>query len=94
MHCLDPACASVCPVGALTKMKNGPVVYDDGKCIGCRYCMMACPFQIPKFQWSSAVPLIRKCDFCADRHRYRPGAGLRHRLPHRQPCSSATGTPC
>ncbi len=67
MHCNDPACASVCPVGALKKLANGPVVYDDERCIGCRYCMMACPFQIPKFQWSSAVPLIRKCDFCADR---------------------------
>jgi formate dehydrogenase iron-sulfur subunit len=67
LHCLDPACESVCPVGALTKLKEGPVVYDDEKCIGCRYCMMACPFQVPKFQWESAVPLIRKCDFCADR---------------------------
>jgi len=67
MHCLDPACVSVCPVGALVKLKEGPVVYDDDKCIGCRYCMMACPFQVPKFQWESAVPLVRKCDFCADR---------------------------
>ncbi len=67
MHCNDPACVSACPVAALDKLPNGPVVYDDERCIGCRYCMMACPFQIPKFQWSSAVPLIRKCDFCADR---------------------------
>ena len=67
MHCNDPACASVCPVGALEKMREGPVVYDDGKCIGCRYCMMACPFQIPKFEWGSAVPLVRKCDFCVER---------------------------
>ncbi len=67
MHCNDPACASACPVGALIKLPSGPVVYDDGKCIGCRYCMMACPFQIPKFQWDSAVPLVRKCTQCADR---------------------------
>jgi formate dehydrogenase iron-sulfur subunit len=67
LHCLDPACESVCPVGALIKLKDGPVVYDDDRCIGCRYCMMACPFQVPKFQWESAVPLVRKCDFCADR---------------------------
>ena len=67
MHCLDPACVSVCPVGALVKLKEGPVVYNDERCIGCRYCMMACPFQVPKFQWESAVPLVRKCDFCADR---------------------------
>ncbi len=67
MHCLDPACESVCPVGALKRLPEGPVVYNDDRCIGCRYCMMACPFQIPKFEWESAVPLIRKCTFCADR---------------------------
>ena len=67
MHCHDPACASACPVAALVKLPEGPVVYDDDRCIGCRYCMMACPFQIPKFQWESAVPLVRKCTFCADR---------------------------
>jgi len=67
MHCLTPACASACPVGALKKLPDGPVVYNDEICIGCRYCMMACPFQIPKFEWSKAIPLIRKCTFCADR---------------------------
>ena len=67
MHCQDPACVSACPVAALEKLPDGPVVYDDGKCIGCRYCMMACPFQVPKFQWESAVPLVRKCTFCAER---------------------------
>jgi formate dehydrogenase iron-sulfur subunit len=67
MHCEEPACASVCPVGAFEKLPNGPVVYDDVKCIGCRYCMMACPFRVPKFEWDSAIPLIRKCTFCADR---------------------------
>ncbi|MCJ7593627.1 MAG: 4Fe-4S dicluster domain-containing protein, partial [Desulfobacterales bacterium] len=67
MHCNDPACVSACPVAALEKLASGPVIYHDDRCIGCRYCMMACPFQIPKFQWSSAVPLVRKCTFCADR---------------------------
>ncbi len=67
MHCNDPACASACPVKALIKLPEGPVVYDDDKCIGCRYCMMACPFQVPKFEWESAVPLVRKCTFCAER---------------------------
>ncbi len=67
MHCVEPACVSACPVGAMTKTKEGPVVYADDKCIGCRYCMVACPFQIPKFQWDAAVPYVRKCDFCADR---------------------------
>ncbi len=66
MHCQTPACASACPVGALKKLPDGPVVYNDDLCIGCRYCMMACPFQVPKFEWESAVPLVRKCTFCAD----------------------------
>jgi formate dehydrogenase iron-sulfur subunit len=70
MHCEHPACASACPVGALRKTTEGPVIYDDRKCIGCRYCMIACPFGIPTFQWDKgllAQPLIRKCHFCFDR---------------------------
>lgn len=67
MHCLDPACATVCPVGALHKLDWGPVVYDAHKCFGCRYCMAACPFGIPRYDWSQAFPLIRKCTFCAGR---------------------------
>ncbi len=67
MHCIDPACVSVCPVGALEKLPNGPVIYHGERCIGCRYCMAACPFGIPKSQWEKALPLIQKCDFCADR---------------------------
>ena len=51
MHCQEPACASACPVGALKKTAAGPVVYDAGKCIGCRYCMLACPFQVPRYEW-------------------------------------------
>ena len=68
-HCLDPACASVCPVGALHKTARGPVVYDVEKCIGCRYCMVACPFNIPRYEWDSPVPQVRKCDMCIDRQR-------------------------
>jgi formate dehydrogenase iron-sulfur subunit len=67
MHCKEPACASVCPVGALTKLEEGPVIYDEKKCIGCRYCMQACPFQIPTYEWASALPRVRKCWFCYDR---------------------------
>ena len=66
MHCIDPACASVCPVGALKKLEEGPVVYDEDKCIGCRYCMQACPFQIPTYEWASVHPRVRKCWFCYD----------------------------
>lgn len=67
MHCEHPACVSACPVGALQKTTNGPVVYDAGKCIGCRYCMTACPFNVPRYDWHKAVPFIEKCNFCADR---------------------------
>ena len=71
MHCEDPACASVCPVAALRKTAEGAVTYDETKCIGCRYCMMACPFGIPRYEWSKAVPRVRKCILCheaATRH--------------------------
>ena len=67
MHCQDPACVSVCPVGALTKTAQGAVRYAGGKCIGCRYCMIACPFEVPKYEWSKLAPYVTKCDMCADR---------------------------
>ncbi len=68
-HCNDPACASVCPVGAIRKTAEGPVVYDGKKCIGCRYCMIACPNQVPKYQWTKLAPLVAKCDMCYERVR-------------------------
>ncbi len=61
MHCQDPACVSACPVGALYKKENGCVAYDVDKCIGCRYCMTACPYGIPKYDWNSPSPKINKC---------------------------------
>jgi formate dehydrogenase iron-sulfur subunit len=67
MHCISPACASVCPVAAFIKTPEGPVIYRDGRCIGCRYCMLACPFQVPTFEWESTRPWVQKCDFCAER---------------------------
>jgi formate dehydrogenase iron-sulfur subunit len=67
MNCLDPTCASVCPVAALRKSTLGPVTYEASHCIGCRYCMLACPFSVPKYEWNKAWPLVRKCDMCADR---------------------------
>jgi formate dehydrogenase iron-sulfur subunit len=67
MNCQDPACASVCPVGALRKTLDGPVTYDESRCMGCRYCMVACPFSVPKYEWSKVLPRVRKCDMCADR---------------------------
>lgn len=67
MHCNDPACASVCPVGAFRKTAEGPVVYDDKRCIGCRFCMIGCPFGVPKYEWSKAFPLVKKCTGCFSR---------------------------
>jgi formate dehydrogenase iron-sulfur subunit len=67
MHCQDPSCASVCPVAALKKTPEGPVIYRQERCMGCRYCMVACPFGVPKYEWSKALPLVRKCTLCADR---------------------------
>jgi len=65
MHCSDPSCVSACIVGSLTKQENGSVIYDAEKCIGCRYCMVACPFQVPAYEYDNALtPQVRKCDFC------------------------------
>ena len=67
MHCLEPACASSCPVHALEKTPEGPVVWHGELCLGCRYCMMACPFLVPRFEWYSTNPRIRKCEMCYGR---------------------------
>lgn len=68
MHCDRPACVSACIVGAFSKQENGAVVWNGDMCIGCRYCMAACPFQVPAFEYGKAIhPEIRKCDFCASR---------------------------
>lgn len=68
MHCNHPACASACIVGALKKSAQGSVDYDAWKCIGCRYCMVACPFQIPAYEYKEALkPRVMKCTFCAHR---------------------------
>jgi formate dehydrogenase iron-sulfur subunit len=67
LHCLKPACVEACLVGALTKSPQGPVVYDAEKCIGCRYCMLACPFSIPRYEWDKTLPFITKCTMCVQR---------------------------
>lgn len=66
-HCREPACVSACIVGALQKKETGAVVYDSDRCMGCRYCMMACPYGIPRYSWENSVPLVRKCILCHDR---------------------------
>jgi formate dehydrogenase iron-sulfur subunit len=66
-HCLEPACVAACPVGALQNTEQGAVIYDQDLCIGCRYCMLACPYGIPRYQWDQPVPYIRKCTMCYPR---------------------------
>jgi len=69
MHCDQPACVSACLVNAMYKTEEGPVIWREDKCMGCRYCMIACPFDIPKFEYGSLNPKIRKCIMCFDRVR-------------------------
>jgi Fe-S-cluster-containing dehydrogenase component len=65
LHCVDPSCVSACPVSAMKKdPETGIVSYDEGDCIGCRYCIAACPFDIPRFQYDRAFPKIVKCELC------------------------------
>jgi formate dehydrogenase beta subunit len=67
MHCVDPACTSACMLGALEKREFGIVSYDPDLCIGCRYCEIACPFGVPKFEFAKAAPKIVKCELCKER---------------------------
>ena len=72
MHCADPSCVSACPVSAMMKDPvTGVVAYDPEACVGCRYCVVACPFGIPKYQYDSPTGKIGKCELC--RHRYKDG---------------------
>jgi len=66
-HCLEPACAAACPVSALHTTAEGVVAYDPGICLGCRYCMMACPFGMTRYEWESANPRVRKCILCYEK---------------------------
>lgn len=74
MHCQKPSCVSVCPVSAMTRDKiAGTVDYNKDACIGCRYCQIACAFNIPKFQWDKAIPQIVKCDMCKNTNLVKKG---------------------
>jgi len=64
-HCIDPHCVNACPTTALIKNDSGPVVYRKELCIGCGYCINACPFDVPKFDEENRV--IEKCTFCSER---------------------------
>jgi formate dehydrogenase iron-sulfur subunit len=67
LHCLEPACVAACPTTALERMMDGPTVFDSSQCIGCRYCLWACPWGVPTADWDSHKPEIHKCTHCADR---------------------------
>jgi formate dehydrogenase iron-sulfur subunit len=67
MHCLQPACGAACLTAAMKKTPEGPVIWRESKCMGCRFCMISCPFDVPKFEFDSPNPRIRKCDMCFDR---------------------------
>jgi len=67
MHCNQPACATACLVKALEKTPEGPVKYNKDRCMGCRYCMVSCPFDAPKYEYNSNLPYLKKCVFCFDR---------------------------
>jgi len=65
MHCVNPACAAVCPAGAISKDQDGAVLADRNACIGCHYCFFACPFGVPQYREEDGTMI--KCDLCADR---------------------------
>jgi formate dehydrogenase iron-sulfur subunit len=67
MHCVLPACASACLTKAMKKTDEGPVIWRENKCMGCRFCMVSCPFDMPKFEYNSANPKIQKCRMCWER---------------------------
>jgi formate dehydrogenase iron-sulfur subunit len=67
MHCVNPSCVSVCPVAAMRKSKAGPVYYEANRCFGCRYCELACPYQVPRYEWDELWPRVTKCNMCRER---------------------------
>lgn len=67
-HCLEPACATACPAHAYSKTPEGAVLYNEDLCFGCRYCMVACPFYVPAYDYESALkPRVVKCVLCQGR---------------------------
>jgi Fe-S-cluster-containing dehydrogenase component len=67
MHCYQPACAAACPTEAMEKTRKGPIIWEGDRCIGCRFCMISCPFDIPKFEYNDWNPKLVKCTMCFER---------------------------
>ncbi|NIQ55107.1 MAG: hydrogenase, partial [Gammaproteobacteria bacterium] len=67
MHCVDPACVSACMLGAMQKQPDGSVTWNGDLCVGCRYCEIACPFNVPRFEWDTPTPELTKCELCPER---------------------------
>ncbi|WP_243357800.1 sulfate respiration complex iron-sulfur protein HmcB [Fundidesulfovibrio terrae] len=64
MHCKEPACASACFVNAFKKNPEGAVTYNGSVCVGCRYCMIACPWDVPAYDFDKLIPYVQKCHMC------------------------------
>jgi len=64
-HCVEPACIPSCPVSAITKDADGLVLIDESSCIGCKYCMAACPYGAP--QYNQVSQKVEKCTYCIAR---------------------------
>jgi Ni/Fe-hydrogenase subunit HybB-like protein/Fe-S-cluster-containing dehydrogenase component len=67
MHCVDPACVSACMLGAMQKRDDGSVTWNGDLCVGCRYCQIGCPFTLPRFEWDTPMPELKKCELCPER---------------------------
>jgi formate dehydrogenase iron-sulfur subunit len=86
MHCNTPACVSACIVAALRKTPEGPVYYEESACIGCRYCMIACQFQVPVYEFEKPLfPIVLKCTLCYDKDKDKKEEKKNDRIPEKLP---------
>ena len=82
MHCNEPCCASVCLVHAFEKTPEGPVLYDPDVCIGCRYCVMACPYYALSYEYDDPVtPRVQRCTMCYPRIKESKNPGCADACP-------------